>query len=804
MSAPEATAASAPSSPPQAAVAGTIIARNYAAQATILATTYLQHHPGRRFVTLLIDAEADAPLPAIPGDVVTVDQLGLSRDELHLMAATYSVLELSTAVKAAFLLHLLETAGAALYLDPDIVLYGLLDDVFDAAAAHGIALTPHVLQPFPRDGLEPAEDRIRHSGIFNLGMIAVGHQARPFLHWWHERLRTEAVVDLPRALFTDQRWIDWAPALFQPAVIRDPGVNAAYWNLHERPLSWRDGVLHAGDSPLRALHLSGYSPDRPWQLSVHAGITPRVRLSDHPVLAAECDAYGAALRRHGWGGGPPYRWNVTAEGVRLDHLIRSAIRRAVALADRGEDTLPPDAYDPDGGFAAWLDGPAPGVFGVPMGRWALAYWESEPGIQQHFPRLDLDDAANYQRWLGEFEPAVARRRAAGLAVPPVPEAPRPSTMRTVGGWNVVAYAAAEHGVGEAGRRLHAAMALTGLPTQLVSVHADATRNAHRGAGAATTDLHYRDSVYCVNADMLPHTLARLEHYHRSRQDARRVGLWFWELDTMPEEFAAALHNLEQVWVTSEFTAQAVRTLAPDIPVHVVTLPVLPPDAPTPYTREMLGLPDGFLFATSFDLNSVVARKNPWDVVDAYCRAFPEPGEAHLVLKTMNGHRHPLEMDRLRRLAAGRDDLLVVDTTWDSSELQALLELSDCFVSLHRSEGFGMQIADAMAVGTPVIVTGYSGNMRFCTDATSYLVPWRLVPVGEGNAPYATTARWAQPDVEVAAAFMRHVVDDPEEAAARGWRANAHVRDELSLERAASDLMAALHGPLAPPAAVRLG
>ena len=97
----------------ESTVAGTIIARNYAAQATILATTYLQHHPGRRFVTLLIDAEADAPLPAIPGDVVTVDQLGLSRDELHLMAATYSVLELSTAVKAAFLLHLLETAGAA-------------------------------------------------------------------------------------------------------------------------------------------------------------------------------------------------------------------------------------------------------------------------------------------------------------------------------------------------------------------------------------------------------------------------------------------------------------------------------------------------------------------------------------------------------------------------------------------------------------------------------------------------------------------------------------------------------------------
>ncbi|MCB0954864.1 MAG: glycosyltransferase family 4 protein [Ilumatobacter sp.] len=789
----------------ESTVAGTIIARNYAAQATVLATTYLEHHPGRRFVTLLIDAEAGAPLPPIPGEVITADQLPISRDDLHRMAVTYSVLELSTALKAAFLQRLLDGASTALYLDPDIVLYDALDDVFAAAAADGIALTPHTLQPFPRDGLEPAEDRIRHSGIFNLGMIAVSGKARPFLDWWHERLRTEAVVDLPRALFTDQRWIDWAPALYRPAVIRDPGVNAAYWNLHERPLSRRGGVLHAGDSPLRALHLSGYSPERPWQLSVHAGVNPRVRLSDHPVLAAECDAYGAALMRHGWGAdGPPYGWAVTAEGIRLDHVIRSAIRRAVALAERGEDVPPPDAYDPAGGFAAWLDGPAPGVFGVPMGRWALAYWESEPGIQQHFPRLDLDDAVNYQRWLGEFGPALRARTAARLAPAPAPAAPPPATRREMGGWNVVAYAAAEHGVGEAGRRLFAAMTLTGLPAELVRVTAEATRSNHRSGAEAGTQLRYRDSVYCVNADMLPHTLARLEHYHRSRQDARRVGLWFWELATMPEEFAGALRNLEQVWVTSEFTAAAVRSLDPDIPVHVVTLPVLPPAARTPYTRELLGLPGGFLFATSLDLNSVVARKNPWDVIDAFGRAFPDPGEAHLVVKTMNGHRHPLALERLRRFAAARPDLHVVDATWDAGELQALLELCDCFVSLHRSEGFGMQIADAMSVGTPVIVTGYSGNMRFCTDTTTYLVPWRLVPVGDGNAPYEPTAEWAQPDVEVAAAYMRHVVDDPAEAVARGGRGQSHVLEELSLQRAAADLMAALHGPLAPASAVRLG
>jgi hypothetical protein len=202
------------------------------------------------------------------------------------------------------------------------------------------------------------------------------------------------------------------------------------------------------------------------------------------------------------------------------------------------------------------------------------------------------------------------------------------------------------------------------------------------------------------------------------------------------------------------------------------------------TRAALGLPEGFMFLFLFDFVSI-QRKNPQAVVEAFTRAF-EPGEGPiLVLKSINGReRKPRHLDELVAATTGRPDVYVLDGYISAEERDAMIQACDCYVSLHRSEGFGLTMAEAMAYGKPVIATAYSGNVEFMNEGSAYLVPYRLVPIPEDWWAYAPGAEWADPDVGVASALMRHVNEHPSEAAERGARGRADLLRDFSFERAA--------------------
>lgn len=745
-------------------LAGTIIACNYLPFARVLARSFSLHHGSRMRVLVIDDLDEVIESSAEPFDVVRLDALDATLAELHAMAAMYSVLEFATSLKPLFLRYLLDQGqGPALYLDPDVLVTAPLEGVA-AATDQGVVLTPHLLTALEADGSLPNERSILVAGTYNLGFVAVGQPSRPFLEWWDARLRRECVVDVAGGLFVDQRWIDIAKEMFDFAVLRDPGLNVAYWNVDQRGLREEGGRYLAGDGPLRFFHFSGYSCDEPHLLSRYQGRTPRTLLSGHPVLRRLCDSYAEHLFREGWADDRKRRYGfaVTAAGIPVDAAVRHAYRVGAARSDRGLEPVPPSAFSRVAAAEgiAWLNHPSPEASSPRVTRYLHALWAVRGDLQGTFPGLRKPE--DFLEW------AIAHGPNDGVPPELLPSprpAARPASRRA--GVNLVGYLQSATGVGEASRLLSAALTTAAVGHDLIDVSDPWSAGTYQHPRAADSRGDRAVNVVCLNADALP------DFAHGRGIDLfdgrPTVGVWWWEVDEFPTEMRQAAELVDEIWVGSRYTADALRPVL-SRPVHVLNPPVVAPRPPASPSRRSLGLPEGFLFLFCFDARSVVARKNPVGLVDAFCRAFPDGEGPQLVLKVHTPDADVPRLEELRYLASERADIHLIERSLSPEEYGGLMHACDAYVSLHRAEGFGLTMAEALAIGKPVIATGYSGNLDYMHEGNSFLVPYELVDVGPGSEPYPATARWAQPDLDIAAQLMRRVVDEPAEAAAKGRRA----------------------------------
>jgi glycosyltransferase involved in cell wall biosynthesis len=266
---------------------------------------------------------------------------------------------------------------------------------------------------------------------------------------------------------------------------------------------------------------------------------------------------------------------------------------------------------------------------------------------------------------------------------------------------------------------------------------------------------------------------------RDWERAFTVGLWAWETaNGAPPSWRTFHPTYDEVWTPSAHAAAAIARSAP-VPVVVIPHAIAPP-APT-LDRAALGLPaDAFVFLFAFDPLSNVQRKNPAGLIAAYLIAFPTPSPAvMLVVKTRA--LSAADAQRLFALKGERTDIRIIVEPWSSDRLFSLMAACDCYVSLHRAEGFGLTMAEAMYYGKPVIATAYSGNMDFMSPETAYLVPYQLTTLEAADGDYPAGSVWADPDVEAAAALMAHVAANRAEAAVVGERASRWVRAHLSAE-----------------------
>lgn len=757
----------------------TVVSRSHLAYARVLARSFREHHPGSTVHALVLDPGPGLPVGEEPFEIVTPGEL-FTLEEWGPIWFAYTVPELAFAAKPRLLAHLLDRfGGTATYLDSDIRFYGAMDRVTELSERHGVVLIPHTTEPLPADGQVPTELDLLRAGAYNLGFISVGQGGRAFLDWWWQHLQRQCLVELSEGLNGDQRWVDLGAVLFDAHAGRDPGWNVAYWNLGTRQLALSDGRYLVDGEPLVFFHFSGFDPHLPWLLSKHGGRSPRVLLSESPPLRRLCDEYASELRAagHDQVSGLVMDQATLPNGVVLDQRARRVYRKA--WTDAGASARPAEIPNPltdPGGLVAWLREPARPGHPAWLSRYLLRLHRDRRSLVSAFPDVAGAGGPGFLEWVRRHGSSRAGIPAVLMPEERLPEPAGMSAAPVGEGVNLIGFLRAESGLGEAARQIVGAARRLGVP---LATHTYAPANLAARQEHAFPDLRpvpgvvnpYDTNILCLNAPEVTRLAAELGgDLFRGRCTA---GAWAWELEDFPKSWLRAFEFVDEVWMNSEFAARGLRKVATK-PIRVFPLPVCTPVA-SAAGRSGLGLPDGFMFLFVFSYASVFERKNPDGLVRAFTRAFA-PGEGPvLVVKSVKGELHRDKRERLLYAAAGRPDVILLEEYLSAGDKNALMALCDCYVSLHRSEGFGLTMAEAMALGKPTIATGYSGNLEFMTPENSFLVGFGEGRVPPGAGHYPAGAIWAEPDLDQAAALMRRVYEHPEEARRVGERA----RDDMA-------------------------
>jgi glycosyltransferase involved in cell wall biosynthesis len=676
--------------------------------------------------------------------------------------------------------------------------------------------------------------------------------SRRMLRWWQERLYDKCLVRISEALFTDQKWMDLAPGLFKDVfVLGHPGYNAAYWNLHGRRISRAAEGWRANGEPLFFFHFSGINPESLEGVSKHQDrfrlgdigeAADLYRLYASKVLAAgyaECRPW-------------PYAFGNFSNGVAIPDVARSLYHGLGAAKQKkfgdpfeaeppgsffhwlngpqaGESGsrpylsrllyhligLRPDlqaAYpDPVGadfaGFSAWL---------MEAGRHEMRLADAWLGSVLRPQGNDLLEGGLRRRMihrakrlyhsslgqkakqllknaLGADRMRALKRRlrpqpaaADGGAVLPAAPPGLPRIERV--GVNVVGYLRAETGMGENARLLVRALETTGLPLSLHNLDLGVVaRQEDDSYGHAASDFPYDVNLFVVNADQIP---VVFEHLGPAATAGRyNVGYCMWEQEELPDAYREAFSHLHEIWTATAFTADAFSKKAP-IPVRRVPYPVAPLEAPAGLEiRERLGLPrDAFLFVYLFNYLSFFERKNPLGAVRAFREAFGDDGGKLLLIKTSQKDYAPEDHRLLVEEVGAAANIRLVDHYLSRDEVNALMTGCDAYLSLHRSEGFGLTVAEAMACGKPVVSTTYSGPRDFFDQNNGYPVRFELVELQEDHGPYPRGSHWAEPDEGHAAAEMRRLVADKDERGRLAARARRDLEERYSFEAVGKNLL----------------
>lgn len=767
----------------------TIVTAPYFGGALALARAARRRAPEVEINCLVVGSLKPSEEKAFPGRVFNFSKMAKLDPELWNIAFRYSGFEVCCALKPYFAAHLFAEGDFAklVYLDTDILLTSDLEPVFKGLDQYEILLSPHLLScsTSPREDWDGNEEKVRIAGTFNMGFFAVRRSegADRFLHWWRERTFFACAKAPQRGIFDDQRWVDLAPALFPSlGIFRHPGCNVAHWNLHERTLSEEDGKILANGEPLLFFHFSGWNPNDPLQLSRHSA---KWRISENTVLANLVLDYAGAMLDSGWQDfkSRKYEFDYFDQGLYIPPNIRaifsaSSIGNPLAFGN-------PFSTQSEHSFLRWLfdpgpDGIAPLVNEMRARRpdvikehpelrsmpqkealfqWAIQCGAKEFGLPPEYIRL----LETYGR---RAKMTVRLERGDRTVLS------NPGTFRPIMGFgvNLVGMLRSEKGGGVGVRGSRTCLDLAGIHTGFVNLPDEESLN-----NEGETGIGAQENPFSINLIHIPpFETPKLHRFGRSFFAGRtNIAYWAWELDEFPDSLHEYFRLFDEIWVPSHFVQKSLARFSP-VPVVCVPHPVESENSPRHRWSQ-----GPMTFGFSFDFDSFYLRKNPDGLVRAFKNAFEGVPNVRLLIKTMRAEKYPKYKSALETLINGDARIFWTDQVASALEMKEWWQKIDVFVSLHRSEGFGLSLAEAMSRGLPTVATAYSGNLDFMNPENSLLVKAGRSILSENYGPYPVGATWAEPDLEDASTKLRWIFENRPAARKLGQRAHADIMRELS-------------------------
>lgn len=272
-----------------------------------------------------------------------------------------------------------------------------------------------------------------------------------------------------------------------------------------------------------------------------------------------------------------------------------------------------------------------------------------------------------------------------------------------------------------------------------------------------TSLSYNINIFQFSARWVPHYFSKIEK--RALDKFYNIGYWFCEVPSIPDKWAQHMERFDEIWTSSTFCANAFSRSA-KIPVVQIPLYIEPQEITERIkSRKAERLISEFNFLTIFNVYSDAERKNILFTIRAFIYAYENNVKVKLIVKVSNLEHDPILTEKLIGISKNYKNIKIISGYTETNEIQALYDQADAYVSLHRAEGFGLTISDAMSRGIPVITTGYSGNMEFCQATDTRLVAYTLRQVGHERLRYRADDTWAEPDMEDAILAFKEIYNE---------------------------------------------
>ena len=350
------------------------------------------------------------------------------------------------------------------------------------------------------------------------------------------------------------------------------------------------------------------------------------------------------------------------------------------------------------------------------------------------------------------------------------------------GINVIGLVQAQMGLGQSCRLLADVLEASQIPYALYNFRLPASlmsAQEHGYDSRIREDLPYGINLIHINPDEMLLMYDRLPK--NCWDDSYNIAFWLWELEEIPKSWEKYFPMLDEIWTPSEFISGNLRKVT-DLPVKTMPYCVTA-KTDEKYDRDYFHLPkDRFLFLTMYDSNSTMERKNPMGAVNSFKKAF-SPGDSRvgLVIKVNNAREEDLKI--LKEGLRDYDNVYYITKTLEKDQVNTLIRDCDVFVSLHRAEGFGLVMAEAMLVGTPCIATNWSSNTEFMNDDVACMVDYSFTTLKEDYPPYKKGAVWADPDVDQAAGYMKKLLEDKKYYNGLAQRAKSYISRKLGMDQA---------------------